>query len=227
MRADSENSDSNATQTFDVSVDQHYGLSLAVSNSSLKGTPGSTKDFTFTLSNTGNGEDTFAINVDGNPAWNPTASVSEISVGAGSEGQFLVSMTVPEDRDAGANSGDITVTVTSSSNETFANSTISVSASQIHDISMTHYSGSDGMVIVDQETSKQIRLNVTNNRLGYGASDTTSFLSDQDLEYAINRIIYFSQTKRWENIHIQSNVDNQRFITKKYESLIQEIEENK
>ena len=166
MSADSDNSDSNATQTFDVSVDQHYGLSLAVSNSSLEGTPGSTKDFTFTLSNTGNGLDVFDINVDGPALWSPVASVSEVSVGAGSEGQFLVSVTVPEDRDAGANSGDITVTVTSSDNETFDNSTISISASQIFDISMAHYSGSDGIVTVSQDTSLQIKLNVTNNGNG-------------------------------------------------------------
>ena len=166
MRADSENSDSNATQTFDVSVDQYYGLSLAVSNSSLEGIPGSTKDFTFILSNTGNGLDVFDINVDGPALWSPVASVSEVSVGAGSEGQFLVSVTVPEDRDAGVSSGDITVTVTSSNETTFVNSTISVSASQIFEISIAHYSGSDGMVVVDQETSKQIRLNVTNNGNG-------------------------------------------------------------
>ena len=81
--------------------------------------------------------------------------------------------------------------------------------------------------IIHKEFARDNKLNVTNIRLGYGDSDATSFLSDQDLEYAINQIIYISQTKRWENIHIQSNVDNQRFITKKYESLIQEIEENK
>ena len=81
--------------------------------------------------------------------------------------------------------------------------------------------------IVHKEFARDNKLNVTNIRLGYGDSKSTSFLSDQDLEYAINRIIYISQTKKWENIHIQSNVDNQRFITKKYESIIQEIEENK
>ena len=81
--------------------------------------------------------------------------------------------------------------------------------------------------IVHKEFARDNKLNVTNIRLGYGDFEATSFLSDQDLEYAINRIIYISQTKRWENIHIQSNVVNQRFITKKYESLIQEIEENK
>ena len=166
MTADSANSDTTATQTFEVSVDQHYGVSLAVETSSLEAAPGATVDFSFTLSNTGNGEDTYGISVDGPAVWTPTASASEVTVNAVSEGQFLVSVTIPEDRDAGADSGDITVTVTSSDNETSDNATVSASASQVFDISMAHYSGSDGIVTVSQDTSLQIKLNVTNNGNG-------------------------------------------------------------
>ena len=166
MTADSANSDTTATQTFEVSVDQHYGVSLAVEASSLEAAPGATVDFSFTLSNTGNGEDTYGISVDGPAVWTPTASASEVMVSAVSDGQFLVSVTIPEDRDAGADSGDITVTVTSSDNETSDNTTVSASASQVFDISMAHYSGSDGIVKVSQDTSLQIKLNVTNNGNG-------------------------------------------------------------
>ena len=166
MTADSANSDTTATQTFEVSVDQHYGVSLAVETSSLEAAPGATVDFSFTLSNTGNGEDTYGISVDGPAVWTPTASASEVMVSAVSDGQFLVSVTIPEDRDAGADSGDITVTVTSSDNETSDNATVSASASQVFDISMAHYSGSDGIVTVSQDTSLQIKLNVTNNGNG-------------------------------------------------------------
>ena len=166
MTADSANSDATATQTFEVSVDQHYGVSLAVEASSLEAAPGATVDFSFTLSNTGNGEDTYGISVDGPAVWTPTASASEVMVSAVSDGQFLVSVTIPEDRDAGADSGDITVTVTSSDNETSDNATVSASASQVFDISMAHYSGSDGIVKVSQDTSLQIKLNVTNNGNG-------------------------------------------------------------
>ena len=166
MTADSANSDTTATQTFEVSVDQHYGVSLAVEDSSLEAAPGATVDFSFTLSNTGNGEDTYGISVDGPAVWTPTASASEVMVSAVSDGQFLVSVTIPEDRDAGADSGDITVTVTSSDNETSDNATVSASASQVFDISMAHYSGSDGIVTVSQDTSLQIKLNVTNNGNG-------------------------------------------------------------
>ena len=149
-----------------MSVDQHYGVSLAVEASSLEAAPGATVDFSFTLSNTGNGEDTYGISVDGPAVWTPTASASEVMVSAVSDGQFLVSVTIPEDRDAGADSGDITVTVTSSDNETSDNATVSASASQVFDISMAHYSGSDGIVTVSQDTSLQIKLNVTNNGNG-------------------------------------------------------------
>ena len=166
MTADSANSDTTATQTFEVSVDQHYGVSLTVEASSLEAAPGATVDFSFTLSNTGNGEDTYGISVDGPAVWTPTASASEVMVSAVSDGQFLVSVTIPEDRDAGADSGDITVTVTSSDNETSDNATVSASASQVFDISMAHYSGSDGIVTVSQDTSLQIKLNVTNNGNG-------------------------------------------------------------
>ena len=166
MTADSANSDTTATQTFEVSVDQHYGVSLAVETSSLEAAPGATVDFSFTLSNTGNGEDTYGISVVGPAVWTPTASASEVMVSAVSDGQFLVSVTIPEDRDAGADSGDITVTVTSSDNETSDNATVSASASQVFDISMAHYSGSDGIVTVSQDTSLQIKLNVTNNGNG-------------------------------------------------------------
>ena len=166
MTADSANSDATATQTFEVSVNQHYGVSLSVDSSSAEANPGSTVDFSFELSNTGNGEDTFNISVDGPAFWAPTASVSDVTVGAVSNGQFLVSVTVPADRDAGTDSGDISVTVSSSDGESSDSLNISVSASQIFDISMAHYSGSDGIVTVSQDTSLQIKMNVTNNGNG-------------------------------------------------------------
>ena len=169
MTADSANSDAEgttATQTFEIVVDQHYGVSLSVEADTKEATPGSTLDFSFDISNTGNGEDTFAITVDGNPAWNPTASQSDITVGAVSNGQFIVSVTVPADRDAGSDSGGISVTVTSSDNKSANSLNITAAASQVYDISLHHYSGSDGSVMVSQDTSLQIKLNVTNDGNG-------------------------------------------------------------
>ena len=166
MRADSANSEANATQTFEIVADQHYGVALSVGADSKEAAPGATVDFSFDVSNTGNGEDTFAIVVDGNPAWNPTASQSDITIGAVSNGQFIVSVTVPADRDAGSDSGGISVTVTSSDDKAADSLNITATASQVYDISMAHYSGSDGSVVVSQDTSLQIKLNVTNDGNG-------------------------------------------------------------
>ena len=166
MVADSSNSDANATQTFEVMVDQHYGLSLAVDSTSMEASPGSTVDFNFALSNAGNGEDTFGVSIEGPAYWSPVTSVSNLTVAAVSNGQFLASVTIPEDRDAGAESGGIVVTVSSSDGETTANVTISAKASQVFDVSMEHTSGSDGKVTIIQDTSKQVIMNVTNNGNG-------------------------------------------------------------
>ena len=177
MVADSSNSDENATQTFEAVVDQHYGVSLAVDSTSMEASPGSTVDFNFALSNAGNGEDTFGISIDGAAYWSPVTSVSNLTVSAVSDGQFLASVTIPEDRNAGAESGDIVVTVSSSNGETTANVTISAVASQVFDISMDHSSGSDGKVTIIQGTTKQVFMNVTN--IGNGFDNLTLELIDE------------------------------------------------
>jgi len=87
-------------------------------------------------------------------------------VDAINSGQFLVSVIVPTTMAANSNSGDITVTVTSSDGEAVVNSTVSVVASQVFDISIAYGTGSDGTVTVSQDTSLQIKLNITNNGNG-------------------------------------------------------------
>ena len=170
MTATSSNSDDEtASQSFVATVDQHYGVSLSADNDSKSKAPGGMADFIFNVANTGNGEDTFGIMVDGPALWMPTASQSNITISAVSSGQFTVSVTIPDDKDAGAESGDIIVTVSSSDGESTANHSVSVSTSQVYDISMSHVSGSDGTVTVTQETQLQLRLNVTNNGNGVDA----------------------------------------------------------
>ena len=170
MTATSSNSDDEtASQSFVATVDQHYGVSLSADNDSKSKAPGGMADFIFNVANTGNGEDTFGIMVDGPALWTPTASQSNITISAVSNGQFTVSVTIPDDKDAGAESGDIIVTVSSSDGESTANHSVSVSTSQVYDISMSHVSGSDGTVTVTQETQLQLRLNVTNNGNGVDA----------------------------------------------------------
>ena len=182
MTATSSNSDDEtASQSFVATVDQHYGVSLSVDSDSKSKAPGGMVDFIFNVTNTGNGEDTFGIMVDGPALWTPTASQSNITISAVSSGQFTVSVTIPDDKDAGAESGDIIVTVSSSDGESTANHSVSVSTSQVYDISMGHVSGSDGTVTVTQETQLQLRLNVTNNGNGV---DTVTFAMENQPPWA-------------------------------------------
>ena len=138
----------------------------AASVDSKSKAPGGVVDFIFNVINTGNGDDTFDIMVEGPAVWAPNASQSNIMVSAVSSGQFMVSVTVPADKDAGSKSGDIVVTVTSSDGETTTNQTVSVSTDQVYDISIGYASGFDGTVTVTQEMELQMRLNITNNGNG-------------------------------------------------------------
>ena len=155
-----------ATQDFTATVNQHYGVSLSVDSESKENKPEQIVDFIFNITNTGNGQDTYSISVEGPAVWNPVLSQDNITVGAVSGSQFTLSVTIPSDRDAGASSGDMLVTVTSSDGESMANSTVSATASQVYDIGLGYVSGSDGTVSVTQETQILLKLNVTNNGNG-------------------------------------------------------------
>ncbi|MEC7712763.1 MAG: hypothetical protein VYE32_01980 [Candidatus Thermoplasmatota archaeon] len=155
-----------AAQDFTATVNQHYGVSLSVDSASKENKPSQSVDFIFNITNTGNGEDSFSISAEGPSVWNPVLSQDNITIGAVSGSQFTLTVTIPSDRDAGANSGDIVVTVLSSDGESTANSTVSASTSQVYDIGLGYVSGSDGTVKVTQETQIQLKLNVTNNGNG-------------------------------------------------------------
>ena len=155
-----------ATQDFTATVNQHYGVSLSVDSESKENKPDQIVDFIFNINNTGIGQDTYSISVEGPAVWNPVLSQDNITVGAVSGSQFTLSVTIPSDRDAGASSGDMLVIVTSSDGESMANSTVSATASQVYDIGLGYVSGSDGTVSVTQETQILLKLNVTNNGNG-------------------------------------------------------------
>ena len=155
-----------ATQDFTATVNQHYGVSLSVDSESKENKPDQIVDFIFNITNSGNGQDTYSISVEGPAVWNPVLSQDNITVGAVSGSQFTLSVTIPSDRDAGASSGDMLVTVISSDGESMANSTVSATASQVYDIGLGYVSGSDGTVSVTQETQILLKLNVTNNGNG-------------------------------------------------------------
>jgi len=162
-----------ASQTFEVVVEQHYGVSMAIIGWSetditytKEGAPGSNITFGFNVTNTGNGQDTFDISVEGANLWSPTSSTPTLTIEAVSYGQFSVYVVVPETMTAKSNSGDITVTVTSSDEENTTSLTIQVITLQVFDISIDYATGSDGIVTVSQDTSLQMKLNITNNGNG-------------------------------------------------------------
>lgn len=161
-----------SSQDFSATVSQHYGVQLSVDEDSKNNKPGESVDFIFDIANTGNGQDVFSITVEGPGIWNPVLSQNDSTVAAVSGSQFTLTVTIPSDRDAGADSGDIVVTVLSSDGESTVNRTVSVSTNQVFDIGLEYVSGSNGEVKVTQETQIQLKLNVTNNGNGW---DTVSF----------------------------------------------------
>ena len=175
--ASASDSSETVSQTFVATVDQHYGVQLSVDANSKSKDPGGTVDFVFDVANTGNGVDTFDIMVEGPAVWSPNASEPSITLGAVSSGQFIVSVTVPEDKDAGAESGAVVVTVSSSDGETTTDQTVSVSTEQVYDVSISYASGFDGTVTVTQETQLQMRLNITNN--GNGVDTVTLSMKNE------------------------------------------------
>nr|AIE94810.1 hypothetical protein [uncultured marine group II/III euryarchaeote AD1000_53_H05] len=177
MTATSSNSDDEtASQSFTATVDQHYGVSLSVDSDSKSKAPGGVVDFIFNVTNTGNGEDTFGIMVDGPALWTPTASQANITISAVSSSQFTISVTIPEDKGAG-DKKDFIVTVTSSDGESTTNHSVSVSTSQVYGISMDYVSGSDGTATIIQGVAYSLSLNVTNN--GNGVDMITLTMENQ------------------------------------------------
>ena len=162
-----------ASQEFTAVVDQHYGVTLSVDSDSKENKPGEDVDFIFNITNTGNGQDNYILSVSGPAVWNPVLSQNVSSINAVSVSQFTLTVSIPSDRDAGASSGDIVVTVVSSDGVSTANSTVSVMSSQVYDIGLDHVSGSDGAVSVTQETQILLKLNVTNNGNGIDTLNLT------------------------------------------------------
>ncbi len=162
---------SSVSQIFSATVDQNYGVSIGVNNETKAANPGESVDFIFSLSNLGNGQDTFTVDVSGAPAaWNTVLSEENITVPAVSNSQFTLTVTIPSNRVSG-DSEDFVITASSSDGASTANSTVKVSTLQVFDIEISLYGG-DGSAKVPQGSQKQLRLNITNNGNGW---DNLSF----------------------------------------------------
>lgn len=156
---------SSPSQTFNVKVEQNFGLGLTVNNQTKGGIPEELVEFTFSLSNTGNGEDKFSLDVSGSSAiWSPELSSSNITVPAFSSSTFLLSIDVPANREAG-DSEDFIVTATSSAGLS-TNITVNLDTIQVYNIDIKNYAGSTGSATVSQATKLDLRLNITNEGNG-------------------------------------------------------------
>ena len=161
-----------ADQAFSATVNQSYGLSLASSADEATKAPGETAEFSFTITNDGNGEDSYAVVVGGPSAYSPASDAAEVTVAAGATGQFVVSAMVPADKQAHSQSGDITVTVTSEDGTTSNSTAVSVMTAQVFALA---FDGGAKTASVAQDASVSVVFNLTNNGNG---PETVTFALD-------------------------------------------------
>ena len=168
------------SQIFTATVTQHYGLSLSVDNVTKKGNPNNNVTFLFTIQNPGNGVDSYVISVDGAGLWAPASDVDALDVDGGGGGVFAVNVAVP-DKEANANSGNITVVVTSEDGETNSTQVVTVTVRQVYDLEFSYLVNSTGdevnSVEVSQSTTIQLQVILSNNGNGY---DTASLALSDD-----------------------------------------------
>ena len=181
--------DSSVTQTqdFSITVTQCFGITVSVDKTTDSADPGTSSDFTVTVSNTGNGEDTVSLMTMGASAWSPSLSESELTIASGDEAQTVFSMTVPTDASANAQSGMAMVHAYS---EGCGDSTdgceyeghvsVGVTANQVYDLDAGYYTNETDVEMssasVQEGMSVQMKFTVTNN--GNGNDEVTLSLEN-------------------------------------------------
>jgi len=175
------------TQTFSATVAQCYGLDMTVDSMMNGANPGSDTDFTFTVSNTGNGLDTFTYMVMGAATWNPTLASTETVVASGDSGQNVLTVTVPADASSDAVSGNIMVHAYSAGCgadkddcDFEVSKIVSVSANQVFDLTAGYFVNETDVAkssaSVEEGMSVQMKVLVTNN--GNGIDQVTLSLAN-------------------------------------------------
>ena len=176
------------TQTFSATVNQCFGLTLALDGENTgSADPGSTVDFSATVTNTGNGEDTIEFQTMGASEWAPTLSESSSTLASGASSQVVFSLTVPSDASSTAQSGMAMVHAYSEACgedkmdcEYEADVSVAVSANHVYDITAGYYTNESGIEMsaadVDVGMSVQMKFVVTNN--GNGPDEVTLALAE-------------------------------------------------
>ncbi|HIC62089.1 MAG TPA: PGF-CTERM sorting domain-containing protein [Marine Group III euryarchaeote] len=165
------------TQSFSATVTQCYGLTMTVDKAADSADPGSQADFTISVTNGGNGDDTVSLATMGASEWSPALSESELIIESGATSTALLSVTVPEDASANAASGSVMVHAYSegcgddtTDCEYGQDVSVSVTANQIYSLSAGYYSNETDVVkdtaSVQEGMTVQMKFTVTNNGNG-------------------------------------------------------------
>ena len=169
------------TQTFSATVTQCYGLTMTVDKASDNANPGSPADFTISVTNNGNGDDTVSLATMGASEWSPTLAESELTIASGATSTTLLSVTVPSDASANAASGSVMVHAHSEGGEGYEQDvTVSVTANQIYSLEAGYYSNETDVVkdsaTVQEGMTVQMKFTVINN--GNGNDEITFSLAN-------------------------------------------------
>ena len=165
------------TQSFSATVTQCYGLTMTVDKAADSADPGNSADFTISVINGGNGDDTVSLATMGASEWSPTLAESELTIASGATSTTLLSITVPSDASANAASGSVMAHAYS---EGCGDDTtdcgyaydvsVSVTANQVYGLTAGYYSNETDVVkdtVSVQETmTVQMKFTVTNDGNG-------------------------------------------------------------
>ena len=165
------------TQTFSATVNQCYGMTLAVDKNSDTADPGASVDFTVTVTNDGNGEDTMEYQTMGAAEWAPSLSESSATITSGESAQIVFTLTVPSDASANAQSGMAMVHVYSEACgddkmgcDYEEHVSVSVRANQVYDITAGYYTNETDVVkdsaSVQEGMAVQMKFTLKNNGNG-------------------------------------------------------------
>lgn len=175
------------TQEFSATVTQCFGIVVSVDKTTDSANPGAQSDFTITVENTGNGEDTVTLMTMGASAWSPTLSESELTIASGASGTTVFSMTVPSDASANAQSGMSMVHAYSegcgddTDNCDYEGSvSVGVTANQVYDLDAGYYTNETDVAMssssVQEGMGVQMKFTITNN--GNGNDEVTLSLEN-------------------------------------------------
>lgn len=168
------NSSVSDTVTLTVIVNQIADVDVTTDSSSIIGDPGETLTCTFTVTNAGNGMDSFDLNATSEQGWNTNISggINTGNLNPSKSRSVTVEITIPLGT-APSTMDNLTFTATSKFNSSISNSTtIRIAVTPVFDVILTC---ADNIQYVDPGGTVQYTINVKNN----GTTEDTILLSHE------------------------------------------------